>query len=163
LTAGALVSRAGEGALTRWGGVGRTAPLLATALVVALAATAAIPGGAAFWGAWLGLVGTVGRAPLTAVGLAVGLAATAAAHARLWRVVAGPPNPDWERSPALEPYGGTLPDLRAARDRGWAFILVGALVVLTLSPRAWLGVTNHVVLDTLPIVDPPGPTQVASL
>jgi NADH-quinone oxidoreductase subunit M len=163
LCAGALVSRSGDGALSRWGGVARSAPLLATALLVAVAASAAVPGGAAFWGAWLGLVGIVGRAPVTALVLAIGLAATAAAHARLWRVLGGPASPAWERSPALEPFGGTVPDLREGRDRGWAFILVGALVVLTLSPRAWLGVTNQVVLDALPVTDPPGPTQVASL
>lgn len=162
LCAGALVSRSRDATLASWGGVGKSAPLLATALLAAVLATAGVPGGASFWGVWLGLVGSVGRDPVTAIALATGLAATAAAHTRLWKLLSAPPNPDWERAPSLEPFGGRVPDLRDGRDRAWAFVLVGTLALLTFSPRAWLGVTSHVILDILPIADPPGPTQVAS-
>ncbi len=162
LCAGALVERTGSAELASFRGVGRSAPRLAFALVVAALASTAAPGGASFWGAWLGLVGAVGRAPGVAFALAFGLALAIAAHTRLWRLFAGAPNPSWERAPALEPFGGRLPDLRSGRERAWAFVLVATLVLLTLAPRSWLSVTNHVVLDVLPIVDPPGPTQVAS-
>jgi NADH-quinone oxidoreductase subunit M len=161
LLAGALVSRTGDADLSRWGGFGRQAPRLAGALVVALAASAGLPGGASFWGAWLGLLGSVGRAPAIGALFAIGLVATAMVHARLWPLIAGRPDPGWERSAALEPFGGTVPDLRAGGERAWAFVLLAPLVLLTLTPRSWLGVSNQLVLDVLPYVDPPGPTQVA--
>ncbi|NUO48868.1 MAG: hypothetical protein HOV80_08435 [Polyangiaceae bacterium] len=163
LLAGALVSRTGEASLARWGGFGRTAPRMAGALLLALTSSACIPGGGAFWGAWLGLVGAVGRAPAIGLCFAIGLGASALVHARLWSLIAGRPEPSWEQSPALEPFGGKVPDLRLGSERAWAFVLIAPLVLLTLAPRSWLGVSNQVVLDALPYIDPPGPTQVATV
>ncbi len=162
LCAGAIVSRTGEHALSRAGGIARSAPGLGVALFLAVLASAAAPGGAGFWGALLGLLGTAGRAPLTAVALALGAAGAVAVHARLWPLVVGEPHPDWRKSADLEAFGGKVPDLRPGSERAWAVSLGVALILLTAAPRAWIGVSNHVVLDALPLLDPPGPTQVAS-
>ncbi len=160
LVVGAIVLRTGTSQLAELGGLGRSAPRLAALLGVAVLSSAAIPGGASFWGAFLSMFGWVGRSPHLALVGALAFGATAVAHARLARVVVGEPPADLSAQAALEPHGGRVPDLFRS-EHAWVAVVVVGLVLLTLAPRLVLGATSPAVLDLFRALDPAGPTQVS--
>jgi NADH-quinone oxidoreductase subunit M len=160
LAVGAVASRTGTPRLSELGGLGRSAPRLAALLGLAIVSSGAIPGGAAFWGAFLALAGWVGRSPHLALLAAAAFGATAVAHTRLARLVVGQAPPALANQPELEPHGGRMPDL-FRRERAWALVLVLGVLILTFAPRFVLGATSPAVLDLFRALDPAGPTQVS--
>ncbi|NUP07833.1 MAG: hypothetical protein HOW73_17435 [Polyangiaceae bacterium] len=159
LVADAVVARTGDASMSKLGGLASASPRLAVAWLVGLLAACALPGSGSFWALFLGIVASIGRAPWVAVALVLGLVLCALAASRGLGSLAGAVPTSWRTSPELEPYGGTLPDLR--RDElPWAVVLTLLLVALAVAPSLWLGLSDSSVLDAIRAIEPPGPTQV---
>ena len=91
LVAGFLVARRGTAEIADYGGVGRTAPVLAGTFLIAGLATLSLPGLAPFVSEFLVLVGTYARYEVAAVVAAVALVLSAVYILWLYqRVMTGP-------------------------------------------------------------------------
>ncbi len=161
LVAAHLLDTTGTDELGRVRGLLTTAPRLAFALALALAALAGAPLTASFAPTLLVTLSAVPRAPGLAVVLALSVTllgvALAYAAVALWR---GPADSAWRASPELEPFGGTLPDVRAPYSRA-LLPLAFALLALGMSARPLLSLLDARVLDLHRRVDPPSTLQVS--
>jgi NADH-quinone oxidoreductase subunit M len=109
--AGALDRRLRTTALARLGGLGAATPALALVAGLGLAATLGVPATVGFWGSLLVLLGAFDGHPVLALVLAAGLVVAAAAHLRVGRMMLiDAADPSRRKAPALEPFGGRLPD-----------------------------------------------------
>jgi NADH-quinone oxidoreductase subunit M len=158
LTAEAFTRRLGtlDG---REGGVAATAPKLAALWVLALLAASGLPGGASFWGVWLGLSGTVARTPTAAIVAVFAVMIVAMAHLAGFGRASRRADPAWRTSERLAAHAGKVPDL-FPRELVWAVPLGLALLALGVLPRSVGTTTDTLVIDALPAIDPPGPTQI---
>lgn len=147
--AGAMDERLGTRDAFAAGGVFGEAPLLAIPAAAAFASAMGAPGTAGFWGEMLVLVGVVGSHPLIAAVLGLALALKCVALVRIAeRVLFGETLAATRRLPALEPFGGELPELR--RHEGWAMAPAAiALVVLGVWPAPMLGMLAGTVRDAV--------------
>lgn len=147
--AGAMDERLGTRDAFAAGGLLGEAPLLALPAAVAFASAMGAPGTAGFWGELLALVGAVGSHPLIATVLGLALALKCAALVRLaGRVLFGETPEAMRRLPALEPFGGKVPELR--RHEGWALAPATiALALLGVWPAPMLGMLAGTVRDAV--------------
>lgn len=158
LTAEAFARRLG--ALERHtGGVAATAPKLAALWVLALLAASGLPGGASFWGVWLGLSGVVARTPAAGFVAIAAVAVVALAHLGGFGRASRQADPAWRTSERLASHAGKVPEL-FPRELVWAVPLAVALLALAVLPRSVGSTTDTLVIDALPAIDPPGPTQI---
>lgn len=161
LASAAIARRLGGTSLRELGGIFRTAPALTVLFVVGL--VVASPLGLALSGAggFAGLVGAFGRFPMLTLALLVPLAVVAAAVARGVGACVGAPPADLSSKKELEPFGGTIPDLRR-EDALWVSAALACLVVATFAPSLFASFVERPVRDWVPRLDPAGPTQVAA-
>ncbi len=153
---GALEERARTRDVMRLSGVGAQMPSWGAAFAAATLAQCAVLGLGGSWGPVLALLGALPNYPPLAVVAALGLFVLACAHVLVFaRIVFGTLDGDWEKSAALEPFGGRFPDL-GARDALAAAPLATALVLLGLWPSALLATTTGTVRDLTNAVSPPG-------
>lgn len=143
----------------REGGVAATAPKLAALWVLALLAASGLPGGASFWGVWLGLSGTVARTPSLGFVAIAAVALVALAHLGGFARASKQADPAWRTSERLASHAGKVPEL-FPRELVWAVPLAVALLALAVLPRSVGSTTDTLVIDALPALDPPGPTQI---
>ncbi len=143
----------------REGGVAATAPKLAALWVLALLAASGLPGGASFWGVWLGLSGTVARTPSLGFVAIAAVALVALAHLGGFARASKQADPAWRTSERLASHAGKVPEL-FPRELLWAVPLAVALLALAVLPRSVGSTTDTLVIDALPALDPPGPTQI---
>jgi NADH-quinone oxidoreductase subunit M len=161
LAIGAIEDRARTRSIDALVGVAREMPLLGSALVLSLAASFGVPGLVGFWGECLATIGTYAGYRIPVIVAVAGLALVAAAHVRLLDKIAfGKIDEAWKKSPYLEPFGGTFPDL-GSRELGAIGPLVILVVLLGLWPAPLLTTISGSVRDTTALVNPPGPDQIA--
>lgn len=140
--AGALERRSVDLSLLGLRGALRGAPLLAVALLVALACVAGLPGTLGFWGDALSLLGATPRAPLAALAASVALVVVASA---LSRFALGA----WAES---ELHTRDL-DLREFAS---VAILLLAMLVLGVAPGLLVDASARAVRDAGELIDPGG-------
>ncbi|MFO0613570.1 MAG: hypothetical protein U0414_13315 [Polyangiaceae bacterium] len=158
LGAHAAFDRLRDTAIARVRGLGQSAPLLASVVVLGAVALGAMlaPGVSA---SLVGIVGSFGRNPVLTIVASAPLAALAIAGARALRSAFGDPPKAWETSKYLEPFGGAPPDLRS-REIAAAVPLIVVLLALAVAPRPFTSSADRTIRDLWPALDPPGPTQV---
>lgn len=162
LVAGAIEDRVRTCDVARLSGAGTQMPGWAAALGVAALAHAGVLGFGGAWGPLLALFGALPNYAPLAVAAALALVVLAAAHlVAVARVLFGKVEPDWEKSPLLELYGGRFPDLTS---REWTGIgpLAAVVVLLGVWPAPLVASTSGTVRDLTNAVSPPGPEQIAS-
>jgi len=140
--AGALERRSVDLGLEGLRGALRGAPLLAVALLVALAGVAGLPGTLGFWGDALGLLGATPRAPLAALAASVALVVVAVA---LSRFALGA----WAKSDTQ------TRDLDL-REFGSVAIFLLAMVILGIAPGLVVDASARAVRDAGDVLDPGG-------
>lgn len=161
LAVGAIEDRARIRSIDGLVGVAREMPLLGSAFVLSLAASFGVPGLVGFWGECLAAIGTYAGYRIPVIVAVAGLALVAASHVRvLDKIAFGKIDESWQKSPYLEPFGGTFPDL-GARELGAIGPLVILVVLLGLWPAPLLTTISGSVRDTSALVNPPGPDQIA--
>jgi NADH-quinone oxidoreductase subunit M len=161
LAVGAIEDRARIRNIDGLEGVAREMPLLGSAFVLSLAASFGVPGLVGFWGECLAAIGTYAGYRIPVIIAVAGLAIVAASHIRvLDKIAFGKIAESWQKSPYLEPFGGTFPDL-GARELGAIGPLVILLVLLGLWPAPLLTTISGSARDTSALVNPPGPDQIA--
>lgn len=154
--AAALEERARTREVTRLSGVGAQMPTWGAAFAAATLAQCAVLGLGGSWGPVLALLGALPNYPPLALASALGLFLLACAHVLVFaRIVFGPLDGDWEKSAALEPFGGRFPDL-GGRESLAVAPLATALVLLGIWPSALVATTTGTVRDLTNIVSPPG-------
>ncbi|MDF2693260.1 MAG: NADH-ubiquinone oxidoreductase chain [Labilithrix sp.] len=161
LLAAAIQDRVRTSDVKRLGGVASQMPGWATALAAAGLAQAGVLGLGGAWGPVLALLGVLSSYAPLAIVAAMALVVIAAAHlSAVSRIAFGSLDPEWEKNPLLEPFGGRLPDL-TSREWTSAAPLVALVVVLGVWPAPIVAVTTGTVRDLANAVSPPGPDQVA--
>jgi NADH-quinone oxidoreductase subunit M len=161
--AGSLEDRFRTRDLTKLGGLSREAPLLSVALGIGLLASLGLPGLSGFWGELLAILGAFPTYRVVACLAAGGAILAAASHLQvIERVCLGALPAAWKTSPALEPFGGNVPEL-TARESAALLPLLVLTVVLGLWPVPLLSAMSGTVKDTTALVNPPGPDQIALL
>jgi NADH-quinone oxidoreductase subunit M len=163
LVVGALDDRARTRDVTRLEGVAGQMPGWATAFAVAALGHAGVLGLGGAWGPLLALFGALPNYAPLAVVASLALVTLAAAHLfAVGRVLFGRLDPDWEKSPLLEAFGGRFPDLTS---REWTTLapLAALVVLLGVWPAPLLASTSGTVRDLTNAVSPPGPEQIALL
>jgi len=155
VSATGIVERIGENKVSELRGIGRSAPLLATGLVVGAIGLSApiLPA------ALVGLIGSFGRNPVLTLAAAIGAAIAIFAGVRLSRIAFGRQPETWSTSKYLEPFGGAPPDARM-EEIPWVAVLLAFAVLTAFVPRVFLGGAEQPIRELWPHLDPPGPTQV---
>jgi NADH-quinone oxidoreductase subunit M len=143
LVAGFLISRRGSRLIADYGGVQKTAPLLAGTFLIGGLATLSLPGTGPFISEFLVLVGTFSRYPVVGIIAVSGIVLAALYVLILYqRTMTGPVKAGLEK----------LPDLRV-RELAVVAPLIGLLVFLGVYPKPLTDIVNPAVEHTLSDVD----------
>jgi NADH-quinone oxidoreductase subunit M len=143
LVAGFLISRRGSRLIADYGGVQKTAPVLAGTFLIGGLATLSLPGTGPFVSEFLVLVGTFSRYPVVGVIAVSGIVLAALYVLILYqRTMTGPVKAGLEK----------LPDLRL-RELAVVTPLIGLLVFLGVYPKPLTDIVNPAVEHTLSDVD----------
>ncbi|WP_326598522.1 NADH-quinone oxidoreductase subunit M [Streptomyces sp. NBC_01803] len=149
LVAGFLISRRGSRLIADYGGVQKTAPVLAGTFLIGGLATLSLPGTGPFISEFLVLVGTFSRHQTVGIIACAGIVLAALYVLVLYqRTMTGPVKAGLEK----------LPDLRA-RELAVVAPLIGLLIFLGVYPKPLTDIVNPAVEHTLSDVDQtdPGP------
>ena len=145
----------------RFGGLGKKAPLLTVLFAVAFLTGLGLPGTVTFWGTLLPLLGAFPLHQGFTSFVALSLVVVGLAHLRpLERLCFGVFPARWEKSAALSPFGGKLPDV-SPREVAVVAPLLVLVLLLGLWPEPLLSRLSGGVHDAASLVNPPGPDQVA--
>jgi len=153
--------RVGTRDVAKLGGIAVDAPVLTGYFALALTLSIGMPGLLGFWGVLLTVLGTVPAHRIPAILSLVGMAVAAAAGLfAVQRAFLGPLNEAWRSNPALEPFGGKVPDLR--REEVLPLLPLAIIVLaLGLYPAPLLALVSGGVRDMSNSLVPPGPDQIA--
>ncbi|WP_059012761.1 NADH-quinone oxidoreductase subunit M [Streptomyces specialis] len=147
LVAGFLISRRGSRLIADYGGVQKTAPVLAGTFLIGGLATLSLPGTGPFVSEFLVLVGTFSRYETVGVIACAGIVLAALYVLVLYqRTMTGPVKAGLEK----------LPDLRVRELAGGA-PLIGLLIFLGVYPKPLTDIVNPAVEHTLSDVDQTDP------
>ncbi|MGK5530510.1 NADH-quinone oxidoreductase subunit M [Streptomyces sp. URMC 129] len=143
LVAGFLISRRGSRLIADYGGVQKTAPLLAGTFLIGGLATLSLPGTGPFISEFLVLVGTFARYEAVGIIACTGIVLAALYVLVLYqRTMTGPVKAGLEK----------LPDLRV-RELAVVVPLIGLLIFLGVYPKPLTDIVNPAVEHTLSDVD----------
>ncbi len=147
LVAGFLISRRGSRLIADYGGVQKTAPVLAGTFLVGGLATLSLPGLGPFVSEFLVLVGTFSRYKAAGIIATVGIVLAALYVLVLYqRTMTGPVKPGLEK----------LPDLRM-RELAVVAPLIALLIFLGVYPKPVTDIVNPAVEHTLSDVNKTDP------
>ncbi|QKW08499.1 NADH-quinone oxidoreductase subunit M [Streptomyces sp. NA04227] len=139
LVAGFLISRRGSRLIADYGGVQKTAPLLAGTFLIGSLATLSLPGLAPFVSEFLVLVGTYARYPAMGIIATFGIVLAALYTLVLYqRTMTGPVKPELAK----------LPDLRL-RELAVVTPLIALLIVLGVYPKPLTEIIDPAVKQTM--------------
>jgi NADH-quinone oxidoreductase subunit M len=160
---GVIYDRAHTRQIDRFGGLAKEMPLYTAFVGFAFMASLGLPGLSGFIGEVLTFLGAFPVYRVMTILAATGVIITAAYH--LWamqRMFLGKFREEWRSSHYLEAFGGKFPEINS---REIVSLVPLAVIVLVLGfwPRPLLNLIDRGVLDLSNIVNPPGPTQIASL
>jgi NADH-quinone oxidoreductase subunit M len=147
LVAGFLISRRGSRLIADYGGVQKTAPILAGTFLVGGLATLSLPGTGPFISEFLVLVGTFTRYPVAAIIACAGIVLAALYVLILYqRTMTGPVRPELAK----------LPDLRP-RELAVVAPLIALLIFLGVFPKPLTDIVDPAVQHTLSDLDESDP------
>ncbi|RBM04612.1 NADH-quinone oxidoreductase subunit M [Streptomyces sp. PT12] len=147
LVAGFLISRRGSRLIADYGGVQKTAPVLAGTFLIGGLGTLSLPGTGPFISEFLVLVGTFSRYEAAGIIACAGIVLAALYVLVLYqRTMTGPVKPGLEK----------LPDLRV-RELAVVAPLIALLIFLGVYPRPLTDIVNPAVEHTLSDVDQTDP------
>ncbi|WP_049564672.1 NADH-quinone oxidoreductase subunit M [Streptomyces sp. SBT349] len=147
LVAGFLISRRGSRLISDYGGVQKTAPMLAGTFLIGGLATLSLPGTGPFISEFLVLVGTFSRYEVAGIIASAGIVLAALYVLVLYqRTMTGPVKPGLEK----------LPDLRV-RELAVVAPLIALLIFLGVYPQPLTDIVNPAVEHTLSDVDQTDP------
>jgi NADH-quinone oxidoreductase subunit M len=139
LVAGFLISRRGSRLIADYGGVQKTAPLLAGTFLIGGLATLSLPGTGPFISEFLVLVGTFSRYPVAGVIACAGIVLAALYVLILYqRTMTGPVRPELARMPDLRP-----------RELAVVGPLIALLIFLGVFPKPITDIVDPAVQHTL--------------
>ncbi|RKN05530.1 NADH-quinone oxidoreductase subunit M [Streptomyces radicis] len=147
LVAGFLISRRGSRLISDYGGVQKTAPVLAGTFLIGGLGTLSLPGTGPFISEFLVLVGTFSRYEVAGIIACAGIVLAALYVLVLYqRTMTGPVKPGLEK----------LPDLRV-RELAVVAPLIALLIFLGVYPQPLTDIVNPAVEHTLSDVDQTDP------
>ena len=149
LVAGFLVRRRGTAAIEAYGGVQKTAPVLAGFLLLSGLSALALPGMSSFISEFLVMAGSWQRYPVHTAVITVGMVLAAAYVLTVYKRIA--------TGPASEPVTRLVSDDLSLRERAAVFPLLVLLIVFGFFPKPVLSVADDAaqsVLAALEVTDP---------
>ncbi|MFX4294526.1 NADH-quinone oxidoreductase subunit M [Streptomyces bohaiensis] len=139
LVAGFLITRRGSRLIADYGGVQKTAPILAGTFLIGGLATLSLPGTGPFVSEFLVLVGTFTRYPVAGIVACAGIVLAALYVLILYqRTMTGPVRPELSRMPDLRP-----------RELAVVAPLIAMLIFLGVFPRPLTDIVDPAVQHTL--------------